>query len=99
MSLRKRGAVSWIDFYTPSGERVRRSADTANKAHDQAAALFKELPPHCKRPAELSITHKSSSHLEADLDIGEARHTAPDNRVAWRRITRAIEVTTEAGEL
>ena len=35
MSLRKRGAVWWIDFYTPSGERVRRSTETANKAQAQ----------------------------------------------------------------
>jgi len=35
MSLRKRGAVWWIDFATPSGERVRRSAETANKAQAQ----------------------------------------------------------------
>ena len=52
-----------------------------------------------KRVVPLSITHKFSSHLEADLDIGEARHSAPDDYVAWRRITGAIEIATEAGEL
>jgi integrase len=35
MSLRKRGMVWWIDFATPSGERVRRSTETANKAQAQ----------------------------------------------------------------
>ena len=35
MSLRKRGAVWWIDFVAPSGERVRRSTETANKAQAQ----------------------------------------------------------------
>jgi integrase len=35
MSLRKRGTVWWIDFSTPSGERLRRSAETSNKAQAQ----------------------------------------------------------------
>ena len=35
MSLRKRGSVWWIDIVTPSGERVRRSAETGNKAQAQ----------------------------------------------------------------
>jgi len=35
MSLRKRGSVWWIDIVTPSGERVRRSAKTGNKAQAQ----------------------------------------------------------------
>ena len=41
MSLRKRGSVWWIDFYTPNGERVRRSAETENKA--QAKELHDKL--------------------------------------------------------
>jgi hypothetical protein len=35
MSLRKRGSVWWIDSVTPSGERVRRSAETGNKVQAQ----------------------------------------------------------------
>ena len=35
MSLRKRGSVWWIDVATPSGERIRRSAETGNKAQAQ----------------------------------------------------------------
>lgn len=40
MSLRKRGAVWWVDVIAPNGERIRRTAGTANKAlaqefHDQ----------------------------------------------------------------
>jgi hypothetical protein len=35
MSLRKRGLVWWIDFATPNGERVRRSAETGNKVQAQ----------------------------------------------------------------
>lgn len=35
MSLIKRGSTWYIDFATPSGERVRRSAGTSNKAQAQ----------------------------------------------------------------
>ena len=35
MGIRKRGSVWWIDFTTPSGERVRRSAETGSKAEAQ----------------------------------------------------------------
>jgi integrase len=35
MSLRKRGPVWWIDFAAPNGERIRRSAETGNKAQAQ----------------------------------------------------------------
>ena len=32
MSLRKRGSCWWIDVVAPNGERIRRTAGTANKA-------------------------------------------------------------------
>ena len=35
MSLRKRGGSWWVDVVAPNGERVRRSAGTANKAQAQ----------------------------------------------------------------
>lgn len=35
MSLYKRGSTWWIDFTTPSGERIRRSAETSSKAEAQ----------------------------------------------------------------
>jgi hypothetical protein len=43
MGIRKRGSVWWIDFTTPTGERVRRSAETGNRAeateyHDRLKA-------------------------------------------------------------
>jgi integrase len=41
MSLKKRGAVWWIDFVTPNGERVRRTAETGNKV--QAQELHDQL--------------------------------------------------------
>ena len=43
MGIRKRGSVWWVDFTTPTGERVRRSSETGNKAeanefHDRLKA-------------------------------------------------------------
>lgn len=35
MSLIKRGSTWWIDFTTPSGERIRRSSGTGNKGEAQ----------------------------------------------------------------
>ena len=35
MSLRRRGSVWFIDFVTPSGERIRRSTETENKVQAQ----------------------------------------------------------------
>lgn len=35
MGIRKRGSVWWVDFTTPSGERVRRSAETEDRTEAQ----------------------------------------------------------------
>jgi hypothetical protein len=35
MSLYKRGSTWWIDFTTPSGERIRRSAETSSRVEAQ----------------------------------------------------------------
>jgi hypothetical protein len=40
-----------------------------------------------------------SAHLEANFDISETGHPAPDDGIAWWRVTGTIEVTAEAGEL
>jgi len=55
MSLRKRGTVWWIDFCIPSGERVRRSAQTESKSqaqelHDQLKAEAWRLDKLRERP-------------------------------------------------
>jgi hypothetical protein len=50
MSLRKRGNVWWVDIATPSGERIRRSTETDNKA--QAREL------HDKLKSEVWRVHK-----------------------------------------
>src|SRR5688572_25745694 len=51
MSLRKRGSVWWIDVATPSGERVRKSAGTDNKA--RAQELHDKLKAEVWRVAKL----------------------------------------------
>jgi integrase len=48
MSLRKRGTVWWIDFVTPSGQRVRRSAETGNRT----LALVRAILRRCERDWE-----------------------------------------------
>jgi integrase len=55
MSLRKRGSVWWVDFVSPSGERVRRSTETGNKAlaqelHDKLKADAWRLSKLEERP-------------------------------------------------
>jgi len=51
MSLRKRGGLWWIDFVTPSGQRVRRSSGTADKA--LALELHDKLKAEAWRVAKL----------------------------------------------
>ena len=45
MSLYKRRSTWWIDFTTPSGERIRHAADTSNKvdAQELHARLNKKM--------------------------------------------------------
>lgn len=51
MGIRKRGAVWWIDFVAANGQRIRRSAETANKA--QAQELHDRLRAEAWRLAKL----------------------------------------------
>ena len=51
MGIRKRGSVWWIDFTTPSGERVRRSAETEDKS--QAQELHDKLKAEVWRVTKL----------------------------------------------
>lgn len=53
MGIRKRGSVWWIDFTTPSGERVRRSAETGNKA--EATELHDRLKAEAWRRDKLDV--------------------------------------------
>lgn len=52
MGIRKRGDVWWIDFTTPSGERVRRSAETSSKA--EAAEYHDRLKAEAWRQQKLN---------------------------------------------
>jgi integrase len=54
MGIRKRGAVWWVDFTTPSGERVRRSAETSNKT--EATELHDKLKAEAWRRDKLAAT-------------------------------------------
>jgi hypothetical protein len=56
MALYKRGSTWWIDFATPRGERVRRSAQTGDKAaakelHDRLKAEAWRIRQLGERPA------------------------------------------------
>jgi len=58
MSLRRRNAVWWIDFYCPDGTRIRRSAETENKAqakelHDKLKAEAWRLQKLGERPRRI----------------------------------------------
>src|SRR6185295_16728143 len=55
MSLRKRGGIWWVDVVAPNGERIRRTAGTANKAlaqeyHDRLKADLWRLSKLGERP-------------------------------------------------
>jgi hypothetical protein len=55
MSLRKRGGIWWVDVVAPNGERIRRTAGTANKAlaqeyHDRLKADLWRLAKLGERP-------------------------------------------------
>jgi integrase len=58
MSLRKRGGIWWIDVYAPSGERVRRTTETANKAlaqefHDRFKAQLWRIDKLDEKPQRI----------------------------------------------
>ena len=54
---------------------------------------------HRKHPVKLSITHNFRPDDGAQLDVGEARQSAPHDGVAWRRIVGAGEIAAESGDL
>ena len=56
MAIRKRGAVWWIDFIAPSGERIRRSAETGDKI--EARELHDRLKAETWRQEKLDEVPK-----------------------------------------
>jgi hypothetical protein len=59
MSLRKRGSVWWIDFHSPNGERVRRSAEIENKT--QAKELHDKLKAETTEQRETEVPGREKS--------------------------------------
>jgi len=51
MGIRKRGSVWWVDFTTPSGERVRRSTETEDR--NEAEELHDRLKSEAWRVSKL----------------------------------------------
>ena len=61
MALTKRGAVWWIDFVSPNGERIRESAETGDRRqpqglHDQLRSTPRRLRPQCERHGHIRGT-------------------------------------------
>ena len=88
MSLSKRGGIWWIDFVSPSGQRVRRSTETANKAlaqelHDQLKAQswriakLGEKPRRTWNEAVVRWLKESTHKATLDSDKGHLRWLDP----------------------
>lgn len=74
MAIRKRGAVWWIDFTTPSGERVRRSAETSNKA--EAVEFHDKLKAEAWRLTKLQARPQRTWNDAVVRWLSETRHKA-----------------------
>jgi integrase len=74
MGIRKRGSVWWIDFTTPSGERVRRSAETGDKA--QAQELHDKLKSEAWRVLRLQDRPQRSWNDAVVRWLKETSHKA-----------------------
>jgi integrase len=84
MSLRKRGGIWWIDVYAPTGERIRRTTETANKAlaqelHDRLKAeLWRvghlgQKPRHTWNEAVVRWLKEQSHKATAGEDVTKLR--------------------------
>ena len=74
MPLKRRGKVWFIDFRTPSGERIRRSAETENKA--QAQELHDKLKSETWRLQKLGDRPKRIWQDAAVRWLKETAHKA-----------------------
>lgn len=74
MSLRKRGSVWWIDFVTPSGQRVRQSTGTANR--DLAQELHDKLKAESWRIAKLGEKPRRTWNEAVVRWLKESTHKA-----------------------
>ena len=102
MSLRKRGSVWWIDFSTPSGARVRRSTQTANRAeaqelHDKLRSEVWRVHKLGDRPRRIwqdaAVRWMREQSHKASLDDDKAKLRWLDGHLADRdleRINRSV---------
>ncbi len=74
MSLRRRGSVWWIDFVSPNGLRVRRSAGTADRA--LAQELHDRLKAEAWRIAKLGERPRRTWNDAVVRWLKEASHKA-----------------------
>lgn len=74
MPLYKRGSAWWIDFTTPSGERIRRSACTQDRA--QAQELHDKLKAESWRVAQLGEKPRRTWDEAALKWLTETSHKA-----------------------
>lgn len=85
MSLFKRGKAWWIDFTTPSGERIRCTARTDDKA--QAKELHDQLKAEAWRVDKLGERAQRTWDEAALRWLGETEHKASHmqdvRQVAW----------------
>lgn len=90
MSLRKRGSVWWIDIATPSGERIRRSTETGNKA--QAQELHDKLKSEVWRLHKLGDRPRRIWQDAAVRWLREQAHKASieDDRAKLRWLDRYL---------
>ena len=81
MSLRKRGSIWWVDVAAPNGERIRRTAGTANKAlaqefHDRLKSDLWRLSKLGEKPRrtwnEAAVRWLKESGHKATLDQDKA---------------------------
>ena len=88
MSLRKRGGIWWVDVVAPNGERIRRTAGTANKAlaqefHDRLKselwrlAKLGEKPRHTWNDAMVRWLKEKSHKATIKGDVNLLRWLDP----------------------
>ena len=88
MAIRKRGAVWWVDFTTPSGERIRRSAETGDKTsaqeyHDRLNAeawrqdKLKQQPPRLWNDAVVRWLKETAHKATHEHDKAKLRWLDP----------------------
>ena len=99
MSLTKRGSTWWIDFATPSGERIRRTTGTSNKV--QAQELHDKLKMESWRVERLGnkphYTWDEAGHkwlLETDY---KRTHRDDAKKLVWLQQFLSGRILSEIG--